>query len=49
MARPWRIQYNNAMYHVMSRVFAQGDVFYADEDYHKFLESLEKTSEKFQL
>ena len=37
------------MYHVMSRGVAPGDVFYADEDYHKLLEYLEKTSEKFQL
>ena len=49
MARPWRIQYTNAMYHIMSRGVAQGEVFYAEEDYHKFLEYLEKTSEKFQL
>lgn len=33
----------------MSRGVAQGEVFYADEDYHKFLEYLEKASEKFQL
>ena len=38
MARPWRIQYTNAIYRVMSRGVAQGEVFYADEDYHKFLE-----------
>ena len=37
------------MYHIMSRGVAQGEVFYADEDYHKFLEYLEKASEKFQL
>lgn len=49
MARPWRIQYTNAMYHIMSRGVARGEVFCADEDYHKFLEYLEKTSEKFQL
>ena len=49
MARPWRIQYTNAMYHIMSRGVAQGEVFCADEDYHKFLEYLEKTSERFQL
>ena len=49
MARPWRIQYNNAVYHIMSRGVAQGEVFYAEEDYHRFLEYLEKASEKFQL
>ncbi|NUO10520.1 MAG: transposase, partial [Candidatus Brocadia sp.] len=49
MARPWRIQYTNAVYHIMSRGVAQGEIFYADEDYRKFLEYLEKTSEKFQL
>ncbi|MCF6148161.1 MAG: hypothetical protein E3K37_05835 [Candidatus Kuenenia sp.] len=33
----------------MSRGVAQGEVFYGNEDYHKFLEYLKKTSEKFQL
>ena len=49
MSRPRRIQYANAVYHIMSRGVAQGEIFYADEDYRKFLEYLEKTSEKFQL
>ncbi|MDN3513766.1 MAG: transposase [Candidatus Brocadia sp.] len=33
---------------IMSRGVAQGEIFYADEDYRKFLEYLEKASEKFQ-
>ncbi len=49
MARPWRIQYTNAIYHIISRGVAQGEVFYADGDYHRFLEYLEKASEKFRL
>ncbi|NUO10528.1 MAG: transposase, partial [Candidatus Brocadia sp.] len=49
MARLWRIQYSNAVYHIMSRGVAQGEVFCADEDYQKFLEYLEKASEEFQV
>ncbi|MFH1961294.1 MAG: transposase [bacterium] len=47
MARPWRIQYEGAVYHVMSRGVAQGEIYSIDEDYHRFLEYLEKVVEKF--
>ncbi len=47
MARPWRIQYEGAVYHVMSRGVAQGEIFLFDGDYHRFLEYLEKVVEKF--
>jgi len=49
MARPWRIQYNGAIYHVMSRGVARGIIFLADEDYRQFLEYLERVTEKFGL
>ena len=49
MARPWRVQYEGAIYHVMSRGVAQGKIFLIDEDYHRFLECLERISEKFRL
>ena len=49
MARPWRIQYNNAVYHIVSRGVAQGAIFSTEEDYDRFLGYLEKASEKFLL
>jgi hypothetical protein len=33
MARPWRIQYEGAIYHVMSRGVAQEKIFLIDDDY----------------
>jgi len=48
MARPWRIQYKGAIYHIMSRGVAQGDVFYDEGDYDNFLEYLGRASVKFQ-
>ncbi len=32
MARPWRIQYENAIYHVMSRGVDRGMIFAANDD-----------------
>jgi len=48
MARPWRIQYEGAIYHVISRGVAQGKIFLIDADYHRFLDCLERASDKFQ-
>ena len=49
MARQWRIQYEGAIYHVMSRGVIRGAIFSNDEDYHRFLEYLERAVEKFGL
>ncbi len=49
MARPWRIQYEGAIYHIMSRGVGRGKIFLTDEDYSKFLEYVEKAKEKFGL
>ena len=48
MARPWRVQYEGALYHVMSRR-CRGEIFCTSEDYQRFLACLEMASEKFQL
>ncbi|MBT3255986.1 MAG: hypothetical protein HN366_05950 [Deltaproteobacteria bacterium] len=40
MARPWRIQYDGAYYHVLSRGNEGRGVFYDDEDRKMFLETL---------
>ena len=49
MARPWRIQYEGAIYHIMSRGVGGGKIFLTNEDYSKFLEYVEKAREKFGL
>lgn len=49
MARQWRVQYEDAVYHVMSRGVIQGAIFLGNEDYQRFLDCLERASEKFRL
>ena len=38
MARPWRIEYDGAYYHVLSRGNEGRDIFYDDKDRRVFLE-----------
>ena len=40
MARPWRIQYDGAYYHVLSRGNEGRDIFYDHKDRKVFLETL---------
>lgn len=49
MARQWRIEYEGAFYHVLSRGIEQRDIFYDDEDRHNFLDILERMSERFDI
>lgn len=42
MARPLRIEFDCALYHVMSRGNAQADIFLSDEDRWAFLENLDR-------
>ncbi len=49
MARPWRIQYEGAIYHVMSRGVGRGKIFLTNDDYSKFLEYVASAREKFNL
>lgn len=49
MARPWKIQYEDAIYYVMSRGVVQGAVFLGNSDYYRFLEYMEKAVEKFRV
>lgn len=44
MARPLRIQYPNAFYHVMNRGLGRQRTFLADDDYEVFLETLKESS-----
>ena len=49
MARPWRIQYAGAIYHIMSRGVGNGKIFISSEDYIHFVSYLEKAVEKFNI
>ena len=49
MARPWRIQYDGAYYHVLSRGNEGRDIFYDHADRKVFLETLGETSERFDV
>ena len=47
MARPLRIEYPGAHYHVINRGNAGGDIFISERDKEKFLEYLEKAVERY--
>jgi len=47
MARPLRIEYPGAVYHITSRGNARQDIFLDDEDRRVFLELLSQTVERF--
>jgi REP element-mobilizing transposase RayT len=49
MARPWRIEYEGALYHVLSRGNHQQDIFFTDKDRHAFLGALGQMSERFDV
>jgi len=47
VARPWRIEYEGALYHVFSRGNNQQDIFLTDDDRHLFLDTIGQMSERF--
>jgi REP element-mobilizing transposase RayT len=47
MARPLRVQFDGAIYHVTSRGNAREDIFDNDADRHSFLEILGKVIHRF--
>lgn len=49
MARPLRIEFSGAYYHVFSRGNDRADIFCSDKDRRKFLELLEILSERFAI
>ncbi len=49
MARPWRIEYEGALYHVLSRGNQNQDIFLIDEDRRSFLRTLGQMSERFDV
>jgi REP element-mobilizing transposase RayT len=49
MARQWRIEYEGAFYHVLSRGIEQRDIFYDNADRQNFLNILGSMSERFDI
>ena len=49
MARPWRIQYEGALYHVFSRGNYQQRIFVTDDDRYLFLDTLGQMSERYDI
>lgn len=48
MARPWRIEFEGALYHVLSRGNEQKDIFWDNEDRVSFLNCMGEMSERFE-
>jgi REP element-mobilizing transposase RayT len=48
MARPLRIEFSGALYHLTSRGNARQDIFRVDEDRHDFLDLLSKACDRYQ-
>jgi len=49
MARQLRIEYNGALYHVMSRGNEQREIILGDEDRFSFLDCLSEMSDRFEV
>ena len=47
MARPLRVEYEGALYHVTSRGNARQDIFLDDEDFRRFLNTLSEVVERY--
>jgi putative transposase len=47
MARAWRIEYEGALYHVLSRGNERRDIFLDDDDRMMFLTGLAEAGERF--
>ena len=46
MARPLRIEYEGAFYHVTARGNERKEIFFAGQDYSKFKEYLRETQDR---
>jgi len=49
MGRAWRIEYEGALYHILSRGNEQKDIFYDDQDRVLFLKTIGEMSERFEI
>jgi putative transposase len=49
MGRAWRIEFEGALYHILSRGNEQKDIFYDDQDRQLFLKTIGEMSERFEI
>ena len=49
MGRAWRIEYEGALYHILSRGNEQKEIFYDNQDRLQFLETLGEMSERYKM
>jgi putative transposase len=49
MSRPWRIEYEGAFYHLLSRGNERSDIFISDKDRTGFLDTVGEMSERFDM
>ena len=49
MGRAWRIEFEGALYHILSRGNEKKDIFYDDQDRQLFLKSIGEMSDRFEI
>ena len=49
MSRPWRIEYEGALYHLLSRGNEHSDIFIDETDRSRFLDAVGEMSERFDI
>jgi REP-associated tyrosine transposase len=49
MSRPWRIEYEGALYHLLSRGNERSDIFITDKDRTGFLDAVGEMSARFEI
>jgi REP element-mobilizing transposase RayT len=49
MSRAWRIEYEGAFYHLLSRGNERGDIFFDRQDRQRFLDTVEEMSQRFEI
>jgi hypothetical protein len=49
MSRPWRIEYEGALYHLLSRGNAGSAIFVDDKDRSRFLDAVGEMPERFDI
>ena len=49
MARAWRIEYEGALYHVLSRGNEKQDIVFNEDDRRLFLDTVDEMGERFEI
>ena len=49
MSRPWRIEYEGALYHLLSRGNERSDIYIDEKDRSSFLDAVGEMSERFDI